>query len=143
MKKIISAFVLTLCCSMAMSEEATTQDSLASILNKLNTQSYIVLKLEYEHKGYEAKVITPQGFLQEIKFDETGNLLSTSTTHFLSMAAALELVEKAGYRQISSIKISKNNTYAIEAHTNDDEVNITIDAQTGQIKVSKEWWDDF
>lgn len=144
MKKLISTMTLALCCSIAMSEEVTTPDSLAAILKKLNDQSYIVLRLEYEHKGYEAKVITPQGFLQEVKYDAAGNLSSTSFPHFLTMAEVLELVEKAGYRKISSIKISKNNTYAIEAHASDDEdVDITVDAKTGKIEVAEEWWDVF
>ncbi|MES2203724.1 MAG: PepSY domain-containing protein [Pseudomonadota bacterium] len=144
MKKIISMFVLTFYCSIALSEEMTTPSSLAFILKKLDEQSYRVLKLEYEHKGYEAKVISPEGFLQEIKFDKTGNLLSTPTTHLLSMAAALELAEKAGYHEISSIKISKHNTYALEARdNNNNEIDLTIDAQTRKIKVKKEWWDVF
>lgn len=146
MKKIIVIIIAALCCSLAISEEVTTPASLVFVLNKLNQQSYVVLKLEYEDQGYEAHVITPQGFLQEIKFDHTGNqLLKQSQSVTLSMAAALQLIQKAGYNDITSIKISKNNTYLIGAVRSSDkkEVDITIDAHTGKIDVVREWWDIF
>lgn len=146
MKRMIAIILALLCCSVAMSEEVTTPASLVFVLNKLNQESYVVLKLEYEDQGYEAHVITPQGFLQEIKFDHAGNpLLKQSQSVTLSMAAVLQLIQKAGYNDITSIKISKNTTYLIEAVRSSDkkEVNITVDARTGKIDVVREWWDIF
>ena len=147
MKKTISMAVLALCCATAFAEKTTTPTALISVLERLDAQSYRVIKLEYEHHGYEAKVITRQGFLQEIKFDQNGNplLKKKNKTDLLSMASALTLVEKAGYSAISSVKISGHNSYKIEAIRSSDqkEVDIHVNAETGEIEVEHEWWDIF
>lgn len=147
MKKIVSMILLTCCCITAFAKESTTPASLISMLKALNAQSYIVIKLEYEHHGYEAKVITPQGFLQEIKFDHSGNLITSNknTTHLLTMSAVLELVEKEGYTAISAVKIADHHSYKIDAVRSRDnkEVDLKVNAETGEIKVEYEWWDIF
>jgi uncharacterized membrane protein YkoI len=148
MKKMISIVLLALCCATVFAKDVMTPVSLISILKRLNAQSQIVIKLEYKHHAYEAKVITPQGFLQEIKFDKNGNLLSNKnddTTKLLSMASVLALIEKEGYSRISSVKISGHRYYKIRAisSTYQKEVNIKVNAQTGEIKVQHEWWDIF
>lgn len=147
MKKIVSTIVLVLCCTVAVAEETTTPASLISVLKTLNDQSYIVIKLEYERHGYEAKVITPQGFLQEINFDQNGSQIvnNKNKTPLLSMASALELVEKAGYTALSSVKIGGDHTYKMDAVRLSDkkEVDIKVNAETGEIEVEHEWWDIF
>jgi uncharacterized membrane protein YkoI len=147
MKKIVSTILLAFFCATAIAEETTTPTSLISVLKTLNAQSYSVIKLEYEHHGYEAKVITPQGFLQEVKFDQNGNPIVNNKNKMplLSMASALELTEKAGYTAISSVKIAGDHTYKIDAVRSSDkkEVDIKVNAETGEIEVEHEWWDIF
>lgn len=144
MEKIMMTALLAFCC---ITTAATQQRvSLISILKTLTDQSYTVIKLEYEHDVYEANVLTPEGFLQKIKFDQNGDqIFKKERKNRLTMSSALELVAKKGYYKLSSIKISGDHTYKIDAIRASDqkEVDIKVNAETGEVTIEREWWDIF
>lgn len=116
---------------------AVTDASLLSALKTLNSQSFTVLKLEHERDGFEAKVITPEGFMQEIKLDQAGNILpSQHKSPTVSMIAAVELLEKAGYTSVSEIEMHHHMFYEIEAMDPKakKKVEVKVNAITGEIK---------
>ena len=127
--------------SMTVTE--TSSPSLVSVLKTLKDQSFIVLKVEREDDGFEAKVITPEGFMREVEFDHAGKELpSKHQSPKISMAAAIEMLEKAGYTSVSSIKVKHHGLYEIEAlnPTDKKEVEITVNAITGEIKADHDWF---
>ena len=56
-----------------------------------------------------------------------------------------ELVEKAGFSSISSVKITGDHMYKISAVRESDkkELDVTVNAKTGKIDVEQAWWNIF
>ena len=84
--------------------------------------------------------------MQEIKFDENGTQISNhDKAPLFSMVCALELVEKAGFSSISSVKITGDHMYKISAVRESDkkELDVTVNAKTGKIDVEQAWWNIF
>ncbi|MBP9726280.1 MAG: PepSY domain-containing protein [Gammaproteobacteria bacterium] len=121
----------------------TSAPSLSSVLKTLKDQSFTVLKIEREDDGFEAKVISPEGFMREIEFDHAGKVLPGKHPEpKISMAAAIEILQKAGYTSVSSIKVTHHGLYEIEALNPADnkEVEIAVNAITGEIKADHDWF---
>jgi uncharacterized membrane protein YkoI len=119
----------------------TSIPSLLSILKTLQNQSFTVLKVEREYGGFEARVISPEGFMREIEFDYAGKMLPGKyPAPKISMAAAIEILEKAGYTSVSSIKVKHDGVYEIEAlnSINNEEMEITVNAVTGEFKAERD-----
>ena len=138
----IAAAASTTSTSTTMTAPAVAEASLLSVLKTLNSQSFTVLKLEREKEGFEAKVITPEGFMQEVKFDQAGNMLpSKHKSPAVSMIAAVELLEKAGYTSISEIKVHHHMFYEVEALDPKDnkKVELKVNAMTGEVKAEHDW----
>ena len=160
MKKtlLLSALVLSLVSTGAIAQTTTTTTAatpvvaatpaipavtLLTVLNTLDSQSFTVLQLESKKNGFEAKVVTAEGFMQEINLDQAGNILpSEHKSPTVSMIAALELLEKAGYTSISEIKVHHHMFYEVEAldPKNNKKVEVKVNALTGEIDADHEWF---
>ena len=128
--------------AIAISAPVVSAVTVTSLLQTLVSESYVVLKLEQEKSGFEAKVVTPEGFMKKIKFDQTGSMIVSKTdAPMMTMLAAVQLVEKAGYTSVSSVKVHHHDAFEIEALSPGDnkKVEVKVDAVTGEIKVDHDW----
>lgn len=143
-KKWLSFSVLVFLASATLAAEPSTSPSLLSVLESLKQQSYIVIKLKREEDGYEAKVISQEGFLEEIKIPAGKKLSAVQlSSPGLNMSAAIELIQKEGYHDVSSIKVDGKNRYELEALRPQDnkKVEVIVNANTKEIKEETEWWE--
>lgn len=149
MKKIIlsacSGLVLAVVTQIASADTLPANSlPMSKILQNLQTKGFTIIKeVEFEHGAFEVEAIGPQGNKLKLQVNpQTGEITNNkdNQTNQLSILAAVQKLEAAGYHNIYRIELD-DSKYEVKALDKDGkEVSLKINANTGEIK--KEGWFD-